>query len=631
MADAFTFCAHGIAIGNPVTGRIIFCNPAFALLHGSTVAELEGRLFLELYAEPQREYVSGILKGAEGEKSFRFEAFKNRKDGSHVPVQMDVVNVQDSSGSLVYQIATAQDITDRHASEVALRESELRFRSVVESAPEAIFIQTKGLFAYLNPAAAAFFGASSEAELLGDQVMDRVHPEFCDSVAERIRILNEERRPVPLQQTNYLRLDGSSIFGEVSAVPFLFKGEHGALVFMRDISLRKKAELEHEKLERQLFQAQKMESIGRLAGGVAHDLNNMLTPIIGYSEMLLEQFFRDDKRLASVQGIHSAGLRSRDLVHQLLAFSRKKSGAVTIIDLNAVIRDFQQLLRRTIRENIDIHYSLSSGTLNFRGDVGLIEQILMNLSVNAQDSMPEGGTIDIATSTAEVEANDYPGFDGVREGTYAELRIADTGSGIDAQTIAHVFEPFFTTKAEGLGTGLGLAIVYGIVRQHDGIVTVSSEKGRGALFTILIPLESSPLEALTEKPSASVHQKQTGSVIVVEDNEMVREFVVETLILEGYDVIEASGGEEAVKMTEEQQLCPDILLTDVVMRGMNGRELYELMKARCAGIKVLFMSGYTHNVLIQHGVEEGEAFIQKPFSIEALYAKLQELLEQNGR
>ncbi|MEI8032237.1 MAG: PAS domain S-box protein [Chlorobiaceae bacterium] len=626
MADAFTFCSHGIAIGDQSTGRIISCNPAFATLHGFTVAELEGRLFLELYAEFQRDYVSGILKQFEGEKNISFEAFKIRKDGSLVPVQMDVVNVFDSSGKLVYQIATAQDITARRSSEGALRESEHRFRSVVESAPDAIFIQTKGVFAYLNPAALAFFGAADAEELLGKPVLDRVHPEFLERVAERVRMLNEERRAVPIQETTYLRLDGSTIDAEVSAVPFLYNGQKGALVFFRDISDRKEAEAERGKLEAQLFQAQKMESIGRLAGGVAHDLNNMLTPIIGYSELLQDQFFKDDRRLAAVEGIHSAGLRSRDLVHQLLAFSRKQQRAVNSIDLNVVISGFEQLLRRTIRENVDIRYNLSPATLNVRGDLGHLEQVIMNLAVNAQDSMAEGGTITITTSTAEVTANDYPCVEGVREGSYAKLTIADTGSGMDSETVAHVFEPFFTTKDEGLGTGLGLAIVYGIIRQHDGVVTASSLKGRGSVFTILIPLESSKPEISACILQPSLKRKRACSIIVVEDNEMVRRFVVQTLELEGYDVIEASGGEEAVRMTEEQNLCPDILLTDVVMRGMNGRELYETMKVRCPGIKVLFMSGYTHNVLIQHGIEEGGSFIEKPFSIEALDAKLQELL-----
>jgi two-component system, cell cycle sensor histidine kinase and response regulator CckA len=629
-ADAFNYCSHGISVGDPATGKFLTCNLAYARLHGMTIGEITGKPILDLYPDSQKDAVRRSVDKAEKEGYTRFESIKNRKDGTEFPVQVDVVSVHDESDLPLYQIVTIEDLSTSRASETALRESEARFRSVVEFAPEAIFIQTGGCFAYLNPSAIDLYGASSEDDLMGRPVLERVHPDSRQMVSERIRTVNDEHFAVPLKETKYLRCDGSSFYVEASAVPFVYNEKQGALVFVRDISKRKEAEATKAKLEQQLFQSQKMDSIGRLAGGIAHDLNNMLTPIIGYSEMLLDQFSRDDKRLSSVEGIHNAGLRSRDLVHQLLAFSRRQAMVFKVLDLNSVLRNFDQLLRRTIRENITIHYTLFPGHLAINGDIGQIEQIIMNLAVNAQDSMPEGGEIVIKTSMTVAGAMDSPLDDKHQDAVYVSLSICDTGSGMDAETISHIFEPFYSTKKRSRGTGLGLATVYGIVHQHGGNITVLSSPGKGSTFTVNFPLEKALPDIVAEavKPEQSLSKSQSSIILVVEDNMMVRKFIIQALQLEHLHVLEASSGEEALRLLDEQLLTPDLLMTDVIMPGMNGKELFDVLRKRYPDLKVLYMSGYMQNVIIQHGVDEREtAFLQKPFSVDAMFIKVRELLD----
>jgi PAS domain S-box-containing protein len=628
-ADAFNYCSHGIAIGQPTTNRIVTCNNAFAGMLGRAIRDVEGARILNLSAPEDHSHVIESIRQSDVEGCVSFQTRMQRNDGFIFPVQIDMVSVRDKQGMLLYRIVTMQDITERVRSEAELRDSETRFRSVVESAPEAIFIQTGRFFAYLNPAAIALFGASSEDQLLGHQILERVHPDDHQMVSERIRQINEEHLDVPLKETRYLHCDGTAFDVDAMAVPFVYNGQQGALVFARDISKRKKAEVEHAKLEQQLFQSQKMDSIGRLAGGVAHDLNNMLTPIIGYSEMLLDQFSRDDKRLSSIEGINHAGLRSRDLVHQLLAFSRGQSLIVKVLDLNSVLRGFEQLLRRTIRENITIRYTLFPDTLAIKGDIGQVEQIIMNLAVNAQDSMPDGGVINITTSMTRVETMESPAYDDLREGLYVTLSISDSGSGMDADTVTHIFEPFFTTKEKGRGTGLGLATVYGIVRQHEGNITVTSEPGKGSTFTVNFPLDSAMPAVSTQSsaPEQAFSDHGSNIILIVEDNDMVRKFVVQALLLEHYQVLDASSGEAAIRLLHEKGLSPDLLLTDVVMQGFSGRELFDLLRRKFPELKVLYMSGYMQNVISQHGVDEDDSsFIQKPFSIEALSTRVRELL-----
>ena len=631
-ADAFRLCAHGIAIGVPGRNVVLTCNEAFARMYGQPVKEIEGTKIVSLYVPEDQETVSRNIRVADTTGFVSYQARMIRKDGTSFPVQMDVVSVRGENGQLLYRIAAMQDITERQVSQSALRESEARFRSVVESAPDAIFIQTGGCFAYMNQKAIELFGVSEAAELLGQRVIESIHSDYRSRVAERIRLLNEFNQPVPALEERILRKDGSEVYVEASAVPFEFAGDHGALVFLRDISRRKRFEKERSELEQQLFQSQKIESIGRLAGGVAHDLNNLLTPILGYSEMLLKSFPETDRRRRHIDVVHHAALKSRDLVRQLLAFSSRQTLEFRMIDLNEVIRDFEQLLRRTIRADIDIRYHLQEGALVMQGDASQLEQIIMNLAVNAEDAMPSGGALVKETSSTVIDKGDETNVEGLATGAYAVLSVHDTGTGIDRETLPHIFEPFFTTKPKGKGTGLGLSTVYGIVRQHGGMITVASEPGSGTFFRISFPLKDNEIQQV-QSPEPQPHQQGNGGkVLVVEDDEMVRKFVVQALIEEGFDIREAEGGESALQLLENETFTPELLLTDLVMRGINGRVLYEKVHEIVPDIRVIYMSGYTKDIICSQGVlDEGLAFLQKPFAIPVLLDKVKEVLQSGSR
>jgi two-component system, cell cycle sensor histidine kinase and response regulator CckA len=630
-ADAFRLCAHGIAIGVPGKNVVLTCNESFARMRGQSVEEVEGASIVSLYVPEDQETVRNNLKVTDITGFCSYQARMMRKDGTTFPVQMDVVGVKDTDGQIMYRIATVQDITERLESQSALRESEERFRSVVESAPDGIFIQSEGCFAYLNRSAMALFGVSKAEEILGQRVVDLVHPDYRELVAERIHQLNDCRQSMPAIEEQILRRDGSEPYVEVSAVPFVFAGKKGALVFIRDISRRKTAEQERAGLEHQLYQSQKIESIGRLAGGIAHDLNNLLTPVLGYSEMLSHAFPETDKRLKRIEVIHHAALRARDLIRHLLAFSSRQALEFKMIDLNEVLRDFEQLLRRTIRDDIDIRYRLHDEALVMQGDVSQLQQIIMNLAVNAQDAMPSGGELLMETTSMSIAKRSETYFGGLPAGDYAVLAVRDTGTGMDTQTLAHIFEPFFTTKPKGQGTGLGLSTVYGIVRQHGGIIQARSVPGAGASFRICFPLKASEPEPIRPDEPKPQQKSNGAKVLVVEDDEMVRKFVVQALAEEEFDIREAESGEAALALIESGEFRPGLLLTDLVMRGMNGRVLYEKVSGLMPGIKVIYMSGYTKDIISRQGVlDEGLTFLQKPFAVPLLLDKVRQVLQNGG-
>jgi signal transduction histidine kinase len=397
-----------------------------------------------------------------------------------------------------------------------------------------------------------------------------------------------------------------------------------------DITERKQAEEEREKLQNQLLQAQKMESVGRLAGGVAHDLNNMLLAILGYSEMLLADPKLDTKYKKQIELMHQAGLRSRDLVRQLLAFSRKQTLEMEGLDVNRVLSVFQKLLQKTIRENIEIEYELSSYLPSVQADRNQLEQVILNLAVNAQDAMPEGGTLTIETKLAYLDERYAARHLEVVPGRYVQLMVSDTGQGMDKKIQEHIFEPFFTTKKLGEGTGLGLSTVYGIVKQHRGDIWVYSEPGRGTTFKIYLPVS----EGIQQWSRPSSLEKKRGirgqeTVFVVEDNDMVRDLTVSFLKDQGYNVLCAANGSQCLDLLRTHKGPIDLLLTDVIIPDMNGKVLYEQVAKSFPESKVLYMSGYTENVICHHGVlDDGVAFLQKPFSIHDLYVKVREVFDR---
>jgi PAS domain S-box-containing protein len=423
-------------------------------------------------------------------------------------------------------------------------------------------------------------------------------------------------------------------FGRIAQVLFTLANQLSTTAYQnvqqaRFITERKRAGEEKRKLEEQYHRAQKVESIGRLAGGVAHDLNNLLSPILGYGEMLLDDLGPEDERRESVDEILRAGFRARDLVRQLLAFSRKQTLEYRPVDMGEAVRRFERLLRRAIREDIEIRIIPSPSIPTVMADIGQMEQVIMNLAVNAGAAMPEGGVLTIETAPVRLDDDYADAHQDVQPGTYVMLAVSDTGRGMDEETREHAFEPFFSTKGEQ-GTGLGLATVHGIVKQHGGNIWLHSEAGKGTTFKIYLPVSGqTPAEGGPPGRRAAVGPEGNETVLLAEDEEQVRHLARAILKQQGYTVLVAESGSDALAILDQHDGPVHLLLTDVIMPGLNGKELFLQATDRLPDLKVLYMSGYTGNVLAHHGMQdEDPPFIQKPFAVRALTAKVREVLDQ---
>ena len=384
---------------------------------------------------------------------------------------------------------------------------------------------------------------------------------------------------------------------------------------------------ERRALEGQYLQSQKMEAIGLLAGGVAHDFNNMLTAILGYCELLLADLNPSDPRQADIAEIQKAGVSAAGLTRQLLAFSRKEIIEPALLDLNAILTGMEGMLRRLIREDIEVVLRLSPGLGSVTGDRGQVEQIVMNLAVNARDAMPSGGRLVVETSNVELDEHYARAHLGVQPGAYVMLIVSDTGTGMTAAVRARLFEPFFTTKQRGHGTGLGLATVHGIVTRRGGIVNVYSEVGRGTAFKIYFP-RGEAVEAVAAPPPVTRARGGTQTVLVVEDAGGLRELTRRLLQRHGYTVVTAANADEALAAFGTGRSI-DVVLTDVVMPGGSGPELVEQLTERQPGLKVIYMSGYTEESIVHHGVlKPGIAFLHKPFTSDGLGRKIREVIER---
>ena len=400
------------------------------------------------------------------------------------------------------------------------------------------------------------------------------------------------------------------------------------MVAQVNVTERRRAEEALKRSAERLRQAQKMEAIGQLAGGVAHDFNNILTAILGYSEIMLDRLDPASPVRGYAEQIKAGGERAAELTRQLLAFSRKQMLETRVVSLNEIVTDVSKMLRRTLGEDVQQVLALDSSLGSVRVDPGRMGQVIMNLAVNARDAMPRGGKLLIETSNVEIDEAYAAGHPEVQLGHYALLAVSDTGSGMDAATLAHVFEPFFTTKPVGKGTGLGLATVFGIVKQSGGHVWVYSEPGKGTTFRIYLPRVEAPAPAA--KPGEAGRRalpRGTETILVVEDEDMIRRLAVTILASCGYDLLEAPSAEAALVLAGAETRTIHLLLTDVVMPGLNGVELAARLTAARPGLRTLFMSGYTGNVMLHHGVSTSNmAFLQKPFTQAVLAGKVREVL-----
>jgi two-component system, cell cycle sensor histidine kinase and response regulator CckA len=472
-------------------------------------------------------------------------------------------------------------------------------------------------------------GYGSADELVGQDILERIAPEHHDRVMHRMKKAGSGIANEP-QELHLLKPDGESVWTASTSIPVTIDGQQAIIVVGNDITFLRQAHDETARLEEQIRQAQKLESIGRLAGGVAHDLNNLLSPILGYGEMLVEDLAAEDPRRDTAEHVVKAALRAGELVRQLLAFSRKQALEFKTVDVNHLLVNFEKLLRRTIREDISIDLRLAGELTPVNGNIGQLEQVIMNLAVNAQDAMPGGGVLTITTGLTDRLPNGLQPqpADQAAAKQYVVLRVGDTGCGIEQDLLPHIFDPFFTTKGKHEGTGLGLATVYGIVKQHRGEVTVVSRSGTGTEFTIYLPVgESRSNHSLpADHPAPAAGGNET--VLVVEDNVQLRELATMILRRKGYQVLTADTGEAALALLEYHHGPLHLLLTDVIMPGLNGRQLYEQVALRYPGIKVLFMSGYIDEAVVKSEmIERAESFLQKPFSVQVLAGRVRALLD----
>jgi PAS domain S-box-containing protein len=550
-----------------------------------------------------------------------------RKDGSEFPIEISLAPVETAEGTQVF--ATVVDITARirarRTAESALAESESRFRAVLEASPDAIIaVDTQGSITYVNPQTENSFGYT-RGELLG-QAVERLLPESVADghVAHRNGFMTQPiSRPVGIGlDLAGRRKDGSEFPVEISLSPVTTAEGLQVFATVVDITARKSA-------ESQLLQAQKLESIGRLAGGIAHDFNNMLFAISGYAEMLAQDLSPDAARdfdraaaLRSVEAITQATERATVLTSQLLAFGRRRLVNPLVLDLNDRIVAIEPMLRPLIGEQIHLELDLDPDIGHIQADPGQLDQILVNLVVNARDAMPEGGTVTIETGSAlfdELNANEA--FE-VPAGRYVLMAVTDTGLGMDPITRDHIFEPFFTTKELGKGTGLGLATIYGIVRQAGGHIRLDTELGQGSTFMLYFPRDDTELAAEVLASNA-VPTTASGSILVVEDDPAVREMTTALLERAGYDVMVVGDGSEALAAADRLDGRIDVLVTDVAMPGISGIEVGQRMLERSPKVGVVLLSGYTGETLeLARMTTQGAIFIGKPVTSAQLLAAI---------
>jgi len=525
-------------------------------------------------------------------------------------------------GEIVGVAGIAVDVTGERQAAAALRETEDRFRSAFEDAAIGMaIVAPDGRFVRVNRALCELSGYS-EDELLGLTVRDLTHPDDWEENRRRIRdVLAGPARTFQMEK-RYVGKGGSEVWVLLSASlvrdaggePLYFVSE------MQDVTGRKRT-------EEQLREAQKMDAIGQLAGGIAHDFNNLLTAIRGYAELVLARLGDEDPLRGDVDEIAIAADRASSLTRQLLAFGRRQVLQPAVLDPNAVVVDMERMLRRLIGEHIELVTALEPALGCVRADRGQIEQVILNLAVNARDAMHEGGRLTIATSSLELDAAGAQRHPDLAPGRYVVLSASDTGAGIDARTKERVFEPFFTTKEPGKGTGLGLATVYGIVRQSGGQIELESEPGRGATFTVYLPHagDGAPLPEIGVEP-VPASTAGRGIVLLVEDDGQVRRLTHRLLEQEGYTVVAAPNAAGALALSSRGEPI-DLVLTDVVMPGMNGPELVELLRRERPGVGVLYMSGYADDQVIGRRELEADALLlEKPFTRELLGRKVREAL-----
>ena len=611
---AFDHAAVGMAITLP-DGRWAEVNRALSDLLGYDEEELLAIPFTDVTHPDDLAANLELFRRAMAGEFDRYQMEKRfiRKDGQVIWAALDVVLVRDEAGAPSYLIAQMADISERKHAEEMLRESESRYRSLSLTAPVGIF-QSDGeaRVTYVNPRVLQIFEIEEEAGL-GHGWLVRVHPDEVEGIMSRWRAAVEAA--AQFDHEYRLKLPGGAIrWVRCRAAPAEVTGgvTTKSVGTVEDITQQKV-------LEAQLRQAQKMEAVGQLAGGVAHDFNNLLTVINVHAELALEAVEANECLKADLSEISRAAGRAAALTRQLLAFSRKQVMQPQLLDLYDVIAGVGPMLSRLIGEDIEVVTHVARDVGFVRADPGQLEQVLVNLAVNARDAMPGGGTLALEASNIDLGADQALSHDGVPAGRYVRLEVRDTGCGITPADRERIFEPFFTTKPLGQGTGLGLPTVYGIVKQSGGHIWVESEVGRGSTFTILLPRIAEAGDPATAAAVAAPGPRGAETVLVAEDEDAVRRLARRILERQGYQVLEARDGRHAMELARRHAGPIDLLLTDMVMPEMNGRALAEQLCQLRPSLRVLYMSGYTDDDIVRRGMlGPGTGFLEKPFTPDML-------------
>jgi two-component system cell cycle sensor histidine kinase/response regulator CckA len=606
-------------------GRRIFNSLSYQKILGYSPEELQESSGFEQIHPEDRERVKNAAKEARQTGVVTILEYRFRhKNGDWLVLESVASVIRNEKGEPEKLVIVNRDITERKKAQEALSRSEASFRSLVEGAPHGIYRATMtGQFLEVNPALQRMLGYESVQELFKADLATQVFRHAADY--QRMNEFLAESKELKDIEMEWKRPNGEPIVVRCSGHRVDVKDGGPAYfeVFAEDVT-------EKRTLERQLRMAQKMEAIGRLSGGIAHDFNNLLGVIIGYSGVLKKSLDKSQPTYEYATEIEKAGQRAASLTRQLLAFSRQQVLTPSVLSLNSLVTDMEKMLPRLLGEDINVSLSLDPELGNVKADQSQIEQVIMNLAVNARDAMPAGGKLRIQTANIEFDhayTRDHPGS---KAGSYVLLAIEDSGTGMSTETIAHIFEPFFTTKGVGEGTGLGLATVYGVVKQSNGYIWVDSAPGKGSTFQIYLPRNVDAEQASAAKPEVQSREKPQGSemILLVEDAEPLRKLAQAFLESNGFRVLSAPNGEAALEIASRHAGLFDLLLTDVVMPGMNGRVLAEQLSKRQPGLKVLFMSGYTDSFIAGHGVlQKGTNLLHKPFTEEIFISRVREVLD----
>jgi PAS domain S-box-containing protein len=632
LASIVQFADDAI-VSKTLDGSITSWNPSAEALYGFSAAEAVGKNISLVTPEDRLDEEAELLRCvATGQRIQHYETKRRRKDGTEIDVSVTLSPIVSDSGKVLGASSIARDVTER-------KRTEAKFQGLVESAPDAVVaVDERGIIRIVNRQAETVFGYARD-ELVGQNIEILV-PDVVKPVHPRHRgkyFRDPKTRPMGAGlELSARRKDGTEFPCDISLSSL--ETEEGILVSaaVRDVTDRERtqhekatAEAEREKaiLEGQLHQSQRLESLGQLAGGVAHDFNNLLAVILNYADFVAEEVGDNPALKSDVAEIRKAAERAAALTHQLLIFGRREVIQPRVLDLNGVISDMEKLLRRTLGEHIDLRIRLAPDLAPITANPSQLDQVLVNLAINARDAMPGGGTLVIITANSELDLDYTRMHPDVAPGAYACLTVSDTGSGMVPDVKARALEPFFTTKARGEGSGLGLATVYGIVTQAGGRIELYSEPGHGTTFKLYFPNAAASVSPVQAAVEADSRPPIGGTILLAEDEDAVRDMTRRILSRAGYHLLTASDAEQALRAATEEQGPIDLLVTDVIMPSASGKELAMSIAAVRPETLVLYMSGYPQDVIVHQGVLESDvALIEKPFSANSLLAKVDAML-----